>query len=191
MSISLQETPRVQPTARTELAAFLYKRQPTSPPAKRHVCTVPFRGTGRPRKVTSHVLCLYTGTAFHRFQSPVRLCYATTINKSQGLPLTKAGLDLRGDVLFHGQLFAALKAEQPVETTSYASRNPNVFSTAYPTFTASSVLESIVAATGHPPPAFAIDVKRGISNKGRHTPDGDISYEDNSDSHDSNSGQIQ
>ncbi|CAN0338899.1 unnamed protein product, partial [Scytosiphon promiscuus] len=48
------------------------------------------------------------GITFRRFQFPVRLCYAMTINKCQGQTLSKVGLDLRGDVFCHGQLYVAL-----------------------------------------------------------------------------------
>ncbi|CAN0525387.1 unnamed protein product, partial [Laminaria digitata] len=48
------------------------------------------------------------GITFHRFQFPVRLCYAVTINKSQGQTLQKVGLDMRNNVFCHGQLYVAL-----------------------------------------------------------------------------------
>ena len=48
------------------------------------------------------------GITFHRIQFPVRLCYAMTINKSQGNTLKLFGLDLRGDVFCHGQLYVAV-----------------------------------------------------------------------------------
>ena len=47
------------------------------------------------------------GITFHRMQFPVR-CYAMTINKSQGQTLKHVGLDLRGDVFCHGQLYVAV-----------------------------------------------------------------------------------
>ncbi|CAM9631222.1 unnamed protein product, partial [Ectocarpus sp. 6 AP-2014] len=48
------------------------------------------------------------GITFHRYQFPVRLCDAMTINKSQGQTLKRFGLDLRGGVLCHGQLYVAV-----------------------------------------------------------------------------------
>ena len=83
-------------------------------------------------------------------QFPVRCCYAMTINKSQGQTLKHAGLDLRGDVFCHGQLYVAVSRT--------ASRNniiclvrperlldgiPHVHNVVYP--------ELVQAATGHPP----------------------------------------
>ena len=48
------------------------------------------------------------GITFHRMQFSVRCCYAMTINKSQGQTLKHVGLDLRGDVFCHGQLYVAV-----------------------------------------------------------------------------------
>ncbi|KAG2457947.1 PIF1 helicase, partial [Polypterus senegalus] len=42
---------------------------------------------------------------FKRVQFPVRLCFAMTINKSQGQTLQKVGIDLRQDCFTHGQLY--------------------------------------------------------------------------------------
>jgi ATP-dependent exoDNAse (exonuclease V) alpha subunit len=43
-----------------------------------------------------------------RRQFPIRLCYAMTINKSQGQSVKILGLDLRSPVFTHGQLYVAL-----------------------------------------------------------------------------------
>ena len=43
-----------------------------------------------------------------RKQFPLRLAYATTFNSCQGLTLKHVVLDLRTDVLAHGQLYTAL-----------------------------------------------------------------------------------
>ena len=43
-----------------------------------------------------------------RFQFPIRLCFAMTINKSQGQSLNHVGVDLRLPVFSHGQLYVAL-----------------------------------------------------------------------------------
>ena len=48
------------------------------------------------------------GITFHRQRFSPRVCYATTINKSQGQTLSTGGLDLRDDVFCHGQLYVAL-----------------------------------------------------------------------------------
>ena len=44
------------------------------------------------------------GITFHRYQYPLRCCYSMSINKSQGSTLNHVGLDLRGEVVCHGQL---------------------------------------------------------------------------------------
>lgn len=43
--------------------------------------------------------------AFKRIQYPLRVCYAMTINKSQGQTLKVAGLNLEAPVFSHGQLY--------------------------------------------------------------------------------------
>lgn len=43
-----------------------------------------------------------------RRQLPIRLCFAMTINKSQGQTLDTVGVDLRTPVFSHGQLYVAL-----------------------------------------------------------------------------------
>ena len=61
----------------------------------------------RPREVliTLHRCTIQSG-AFtqERTQLPIRLAYALTINKAQGLTLTRVGLFLDKDVFAHGQM---------------------------------------------------------------------------------------
>jgi hypothetical protein len=47
-----------------------------------------------------------------RLQFPLRVCYAMTINKSQGQTFTgRVGLYLKTDSFAHGQLYVALSRE--------------------------------------------------------------------------------
>ena len=43
-----------------------------------------------------------------RRQFPLRLCFAMTVNKSQGQSLDNVGINLRSPVFTHGQLYVAL-----------------------------------------------------------------------------------
>ena len=45
---------------------------------------------------------------FQRRQFPLSVCFAMTINKSQGQSLSKVGLYLRNPIFTHGQLYVAL-----------------------------------------------------------------------------------
>jgi len=44
---------------------------------------------------------------FQRMQFPVKVCFAMTINKSQGKTLKFAGINVREDCFSHGQLYVA------------------------------------------------------------------------------------
>jgi len=44
---------------------------------------------------------------FKRMQFPVKVCFAMTINKSQGQTLKTVGIDLREDCFTHGQFYVA------------------------------------------------------------------------------------
>lgn len=44
---------------------------------------------------------------FKRLQFPLNVCFAMTINKSQGQTLAKAGIDLSNQCFAHGQLYVA------------------------------------------------------------------------------------
>ena len=49
-----------------------------------------------------------------RYQFPVRLAYAMTINKAQGQSLKRVGIDLSEPVFAHGQLYVAVsRASNP------------------------------------------------------------------------------
>lgn len=45
---------------------------------------------------------------FKRLQFPVLMCFAMTINKSQGQTFKVIGVDLRSEVFSHGQLYVGL-----------------------------------------------------------------------------------
>ena len=53
--------------------------------------------TEKPRDARSPYVC--------RMQFPLQLCYACTLNKSQGQTLNVVGIDLREDTFSHGQTY--------------------------------------------------------------------------------------
>ena len=108
------------------------------------------------------------GITFHRFQFPVRLCYAMTINKSQGQTLRRVGLDLRGDVFSHGQLYVALSRTTCrdnllclVRPERLINNVPHVHNVIYKDF--------VIAATGQPPPVFEISLTSSTSRASSHS----------------------
>ena len=52
---------------------------------------------------------------FMRQQYPVRLCFAMTINKSQGQSVKHVGLDLRSPVFTHGQFYVGISRVTSVQ----------------------------------------------------------------------------
>lgn len=72
------------------------------------------------------------GITIERKQFPARLCFAMTINKSQGQSLHTIGLDLRTPVFTHGQLYVGVSRTSKVDGLSVLlpvenkGRTPNV-----------------------------------------------------------------
>jgi PIF1-like helicase/Helicase len=56
----------------------------------------------------------HPGVELQRLQFPIRLCFAMTINKSQGQTMNTVGIDLRDRIFSHGQLYVALSRVQSV-----------------------------------------------------------------------------
>lgn len=53
---------------------------------------------------------------FKRFQFPIRLCFAMTINKAQGQTLDYVGIYLKEPVFSHGQLYVALSRAKSINS---------------------------------------------------------------------------
>ena len=65
---------------------------------------------------------------WRRRQFPVKPAFATTINKSQGQTLKKAGIWLRTPVFTHGQLYVAVSRVGRPEGLKFAVREEEVVS---------------------------------------------------------------
>lgn len=58
-----------------------------------------------------------SGLVIERRQFPLRLCYAITVNKSQGQTLNKVCLDLREPPFAHGQLYVGATVSESDKTS--------------------------------------------------------------------------
>ena len=61
--------------------------------------------------------------AFKRLQFPVRLCFAMTINKSQGQTFKVVGIDIREPCFTHGMLYAAASRTGSGENLTYLTED--------------------------------------------------------------------
>ncbi|KAK6022767.1 hypothetical protein OSTOST_11521 [Ostertagia ostertagi] len=66
-----------------------------------------------------------------RRQFPVRLAFATTINKAQGQTLSKVGIFLPQDVFSHGQLYVALSRVRNAESLKVLSPQRKIKNVVY------------------------------------------------------------
>ncbi|CAN1844884.1 ATP-dependent DNA helicase PIF1 [Linum perenne] len=66
-----------------------------------------------------------TIVAIPRRQFPIRICYAMTINKSQGQTLDHVGLYLPKPVFSHGQLYVAISRVRSTDGLHVLIQNPN------------------------------------------------------------------
>lgn len=79
------------------------------PPISFTACIVPFQvGDATTPRVPLETTENQLSFTLRRVQFLIRLCFAMTINKSQGQLLTQVGVDLRVPAFSHGQLYAAL-----------------------------------------------------------------------------------
>lgn len=80
-----------------------------------------------------------------RKQFPIKVCYAMTINKSQGQTLSKIGIYLPRPVFSHGQLYVALSRAKSIDGIKVFISNPD---NEYPHFTQNIVFTEIFKDLG-------------------------------------------
>lgn len=80
-----------------------------------------------------------------RKQFPIKVCYAMTINKSQGQTLSKIGIYLPQPVFSHGQLYVALSRAKSIDGIKVFISNPD---NEYPHFTQNIVFTEIFKDLG-------------------------------------------
>ncbi|KAL4559204.1 hypothetical protein LXL04_031338 [Taraxacum kok-saghyz] len=84
------------------------------------------------KEVFIHRIPLQPSTAdqctvpFKRFQFPIRLCFAMTINKSQGQTLDFVGVYLKEPVFSHGQLYVALSRARKIENAKVLIKQSSI-----------------------------------------------------------------
>lgn len=69
---------------------------------------------------------------FKRLQFPVKLCFAMTINKSQGQSLLMAGVDLSTPCFSHGQLYVACSRVGASQNLFVLATNGKTTNVVYP-----------------------------------------------------------
>lgn len=103
------------------------------PPISFTACIVPFQvGDATTPRVPLETTENQLSFTLRRVQFLIRLCFAMTINKSQGQSLTQVGVDLRVPAFSHGQLYAALS-----RVTNVAKQKQTFY---YPTLARPSLL---------------------------------------------------
>ncbi|KAI3735183.1 hypothetical protein L6452_14673 [Arctium lappa] len=93
---------------------------------------------------------------FKRKQFPIKVCYAMTINKSQGQSLKKIGIYLPEPVFGHGQLYVALsRATSPTGLKILITNEEGQHLTSTKNIVYLDILKKIEIAKGNPIQAYA------------------------------------
>ena len=112
-------------------------------------CMILSKGPNQGNTVYIHKMDI-EGDDFHnrkivRYQFPVRLCFAMTINKAQGQTLERYGVYLPETVFSHGQLYVALsRAGTPDSVTLFISHDERHFGQDGKTYTKNIVRREVL-----------------------------------------------